>query len=309
MRLRASNRARAGRAALKQALSVLCCLLSGLLLQPVHAQEPTKQQKKALEKRLEGSQIKAKIDLPLVKGMVVYPNGELDARIYREKLSNFPVSIHRFETALLRDVLVKDKRIEVKLNAGGLRGHSRNVLKWTDPYKAGTTIKIEFGRKLTSQDLDPAIVVSALRSIVEIDGFSAAAVQPAQNPAVQLPAPATTFAVPEVSLQGIEVQPPKVAPGETVGLIMLIGVKGMVGENRIEVAEERQVFLDGRPLLSAPRVETAAWGNGTHTRSREFAIPAAAPPGVYTFKATVRSGAGVDSKEAVFVVTPSLGGS
>ena len=30
-----------------------------------------------------------------------------------------------------------------------------------------------------------------------------------------------------------------------------------------------------------------------------------APPGVYTFEATVRSGAGVESKEAVFVVTPS----
>ena len=238
--------------------------------------------------------------------MVVYPNGELDARIYRKKLTGRGVSVHRFETARLRDVLVKDKRIEVKINYGGLGGRvgGRGPTGSSSDYsKLGTTIRIEFGRKLTSQDLDPAIVVSALRSIIEIDGFSAPAVQPAQDPAVQPPAPATTFAVPEVSLQGIEVQPPKVAPGETVRLIMLIGVKGMVGENRIEVAEERQVFLDGRPLFSAPRVETAAWGNGTHTRSREFAIPAAAPPGVYTFKATVRSGAGVDSKEAVFVVT------
>ena len=113
------------------------------------------------------------------------------------------------------------------------------------------------------------------------------------------------MAVPEVSLQGIEVQPPKVAAGETILLIMRIGVKGMIGENRIEVAEERKLFFDGRPLFQAPHVVKEARGNGIHTRSRKFTIPASAPPGVYTFEATVRSGAGVESKEAVFVVTPS----
>ena len=140
-------------------------------------------------------------------------------------------------------------------------------------------------------------------------GVTTAAVPAPQGAAVPSPGPPTTLAIPEVSLQGIEVQPPKVAPGETISLIMRIDVEGMIGENRIEVSEERQLYLDDRPLLSMPRVDKAAWGNGIHTRNRKFAIPGSAPPGVYTFKGTVRSGAGVDSKEAVFVVAPSPRGS
>ena len=305
MRVRGSNRALERRLALGGPLFVLCCLLSALLLQPVQAQEPTKQQKKALKKRLEGSQIKAKIDLPLLRSMVVYPNGELDVRIYREKLSKFPVSIHRFETALLRDISVKEKRIEISINVGGLPRTNRNVLKWTDPYKAGTRIKIEFGRKLTPQDMDPLVVVAALKNVVEIDGWAATALPPTQGPARASSGPATTLALPEVGLQGIEIQPPKLRAGQTITLIMRIEVKGMVGANRIEVAEERQLFFDGRPLFAKPRVQTQAWGNGIHTTNFEFALPASAQPGIYTFQAAVRSGAGIAGKEAVFVVTPS----
>ena len=301
-RLTHAMRAAAGRR--RQPALLLRSLLLGLLLQPLQAQvpvqPPTKQEKKALAKQLEGARIKAKIDLPLLRGMVVYPNGELDARIYREKLSKFPVSIHRYETALLRQIAIKKNTIEVLLNVGGLPRANRNVLKWTDPYKAGSRIKIEFGRELTSQDMRPEVVVTALANVLEIDGFPAPAAQPARPPAAQPPA---TLALPEVSLQGIEIQPPKLDAGETILLIMRIEVKGMIGANRIEVAEDRQLFLDGRALFAAPRSQTEAWGNGIHTTKLEFRVPASAKAGIYTFRATVRSGAGSASRDAVFVVT------
>ncbi len=298
-------RMRAEAAGLRHIRPLLYGLLLALLFQPLQGQAPTKQEKKALEKKLEGTRITAKIDLPLLRSMVVYPNGEMDARIYREKLSKFPVSVHRFETATLRDISIKDDRLEVSINAGGLPRANRNVLKWTDPYKAGTRIRIEFGRKLRSQDMDPGVVVTALANIMEIEGFDVAAVRPVQAQVEQGSAPPATLALPTVRLQAIEVQPPRLAQGQTIQLIMWIDVKGMIGANRIEVAEELQIFFNGRPLLDPPRIQTEAWGNGNHSITRKFTIPATTEAGIYTFAATVRSGAGSASKEAVFVVTGS----
>lgn len=51
------------------------------------------------EGQLVGRTVKAKCDLSLLRGMLVYENGEIDFGVYRNKLEVFGPSIRRYERA------------------------------------------------------------------------------------------------------------------------------------------------------------------------------------------------------------------
>jgi hypothetical protein len=268
------------------------------------AQSPTGAQKKALEQAFKNAPFTALIDLPIVNSMVVFPSGDIDAEVYREKLK-FPPSIRKGERATIRTIEVDGDSIEVIIHRGGMmsflnRNHYKNIA-W-DAYQVGSRIKIAFGRRLTASDVTPTVVARALSGVLAIDAHPVA-VQAAKT---GLP-PAAPPEAPAAELVAVEVQPSRARPGETVQLIIRVRVGGLAPGRRMEIVEERQLLFDGRPLFSTPRRAAESWANGLHTMTLAFPLPGQAPAGAYTFAGTVRTPLGVETREAIFVVSVVAG--
>ncbi|MGE3843371.1 MAG: hypothetical protein AB7I50_17510 [Vicinamibacterales bacterium] len=265
------------------------------------AQVSVDDQRKALEQALKNATFTALIDLPIVKSMVVFPSGDLDVKVYREKLK-FPPSIQKGERATIRKVEVEKDRIAVLVHNGGMssflnRNHYKNVA-W-DAYRVGSRIEIPFGRRLTAADLTPEALARTLAGVMTIDAFPVRAQAPAPAPVPARPAERTL-----VELIAVEVQPARARPGDELALTIRVRIGGLASGRTLEIVEERQLSFNGRPLFSTPRRAVESWGNGLHIMTYRFPLPDGAPDGVYTFTGSIRSPLGADSREALFTVSP-----
>ena len=275
----------------------------------------------ALNARFKGKRATTKIDLPWRRSLYVDPQGRHDEQRYYERIRASEKVLRAGETLPIHRLEIDDDHINVCLG-GPQCGQawkpksSKTVFVFGGP---GYRIEIEFGRQLTARDATPEAVLKALSQVLVIEGeaapseFSTAAVLgggPAAG-APALPQAAAEPATPEapvgaarpaaastLALLSAEVQPTTAAPGAKLELIAHFEVGG----GSLPVTEERQLLYDGRPLLSSPATTTQDWPPGRHTTEVEFALPAGAAVGVYTYRLTLRGGGKEQSKEALFQV-------
>jgi hypothetical protein len=253
------------------------------------------------EGKLVGRLVKAKIDLPLYRGMLIYGNGEIDFGVYRNKLEALGPSIRIYERARITKVKQKGNQLRISLNSGGwnLGLNPKGQLRWLRPEQRnnqGTLIFIDYGRPPTSDDAHPERVAYALRDVLEIEGIGAAA-----SPA-PLTAPVSPSVLAAVKLLSVEVQPSRVVMGQQLDLAVHFEVKGASTEDPLSLTINRQVFHGEKPLFSAPRTQQGHWAAGIHSAHFTLTVPSTTAPGVYRFVASVSHGGKEESREALFEV-------
>jgi hypothetical protein len=263
--------------------------------------------KKSLEKALKNRGATARIDLPIRKGMKVSWDGRIDLAVYREKLDDFPVSIRKHERATIRFFDFEKKSIRVVLNGGGMgKMQHRGHLRWIRPEQynqRGTTIVIDYGRPLTTADLDPDKIAYALRDVITIDGFE---IRGPRTPAIRsrnTVAASASASAPVVRLVAVEVIPSRVRRGATVELMIRFEVKG-AGPDGATVTESRQVLQGETGLFSEPKRGSGTWQDGLHSSSFEMVVPTVAAPGYYRFVGGVVIDGTTHSRDSIFEVLP-----
>lgn len=253
------------------------------------------------EGKLVGRLVKAKIDLPLYRGMLIYGNGEIDFGVYRSKLEALGPSIRIYERARITKVKQKGNQLRISLNSGGwnLGLNPKGQLRWLRPEQRnnqGTLIFIDYGRPPTSEDAHPERVAYVLRDVLEIEGIGVAA------STAPLPAPASPAVLSSVKLLSMEARPSRVEAGQALDLTVHFEVEGASTENPLGLTIHRQVYLGEKPLFSAPKIQQGHWASGIHSAHFNFNIPSSATPGVYRFHASISHGGKEESREALFEV-------
>ena len=110
------------------------------------------------------------------------------------------------------------------------------------------------------------------------------------------PGPGTGVAYkPSLRVLAVAVDPPQVAAGGRVELVVHYAVEGLPPGAAFEVSETRQLSREGASL--AETTETLARANGSFTSSQSAPIPPDAPRGVYRLEVAVRL-AGVEATGA-----------
>ncbi len=289
-------------------LTTALIVVAAVLMAPVIAQAgkggALKQQVAALQAEFVGKQIVAKIDLPVVRSLYVFPNGDFDEQRYYKRVKKFPPRLVRGDRAELRKLVVEKDRIALCINRCGLpkMAVSGGTKYISGGKKAGARIEIEFGRPVTADDLRTEVVLAAVANVIDIEGVSFAPAAPTTATQTASGAAWNSGAQPVAELLSAEVEPTEVRPGETVALIAHFEVSGVV-EGELPVTLVRQLSLDDAPLLSPAHSETGSWANGRHSSRMEMPVPASAGAGVYSFEITLRGGAVEERKTALFVVS------
>lgn len=267
-------------------------------------------QEKQLNRIFGDKPITAKIDLPLIRSVYVTPQGNVDQERYRKRLLKRPPSILQGEAAKLTKIIVKKDVVHVLINRGGVPGFSMGPGSKVigNKKKVGSRIEIEFGRKVEPQDLTQEMLLTAVSSVIAIEGFQAPVEQARPDEVFDTTTPVTSGPVETpaadiaVALLSAEVQPLKLRPGQQVSLMTVLEVSGLASGDELDVTLTRQLLFDGQPLFSEPRVARERWGNGRHTSTFNFDLPQAAAPGVYTYVTRITQPTETEEKETLFVI-------
>lgn len=256
--------------------------------------------------QLVGRVVTAKIDLPLRAGMVVYENGEIDFAIYKKKLNQSMVSVHRYERAKITKLERKSSELRLRLNYGGrstFLNSKRGRWDRTSKNYLGTTIHIKYDHPLSAEDLRPESVARALRDVLEISGISLvpAAVPAVPPPPTQIPG---TDANRGAELLSIEAHPSRVNRGQALNLNVHFEVESATNKNPISIIISRQVYKGETPLFSAPRTQQGFWTTGIHSAKFSLPVPQKTAPGIYRFKASLSYDGNTSEREVLFEVTP-----
>ena len=232
----------------------------------------------------------------------VSPGGEVDPEIYRRKMSKFGQAFAEGDSG-------KRIYLEMKLD------DQRLVVMLFRKKFPQATVCIEFGRPLVLDDLRPEVVVRATSRLISIEGelppddFDAESVRSlveiAGGSSANLPIPSAPPPLPSkplmVTLLAAEVEPNRLAAGETIELRAVFELDGGPGGTTI-VSTEYQVHFDGQPVNSEPVRQSWDLPPGRQTLSSELSIPADAPSGVYTVTFGASWSGGEAEKSAIFVV-------
>ena len=113
-------------------------------------------------------------------------------------------------------------------------------------------------------------------------------------------ATATAVFRPRVEILAVAVDPPQVAPGTRVDLVVHYSVDGLPPGASFEVVETR-TLLRGQASLTET-AEPVARTNGTYTSSQQAPVPADAPRGVYRLEVVLRLAGAEAAGAALFEV-------
>jgi hypothetical protein len=126
----------------------------------------------------------------------------------------------------------------------------------------------------------------------------ATAVSPTPSPSMPAAVPkgdAEAVFKPRVRVLAVAVDPPQIAAGARVDLVVHYAVEGLPPGAAFEVTETRRLVREEIEL--AETSEPVARANGTYTSNQSAPIPAGAPRGVYRFEVALRL-AGVEASGA-----------
>lgn len=244
-----------------------------------------------------GRTVVFKIEMPVVKGVQLSPDGRLDEKTYSKRLKKHPSAFMPGGRAEITEVRVEKDELKICFNNCGIGFVAPGSRIVGNLEKKGSALIISFPGTVTADQLDPGHILAVMGGVVTVEGVT----PPVAAPAPSSPASSPSAAVdPSVELLSVTVEPAEVSIGDTVRLVIQFEVEG-AGAG-VPLTEERQLFLNGSPLLSAPRSTTETWHDGRQRTVVEFDIPASAAVGAYTFEATLR-GAGTELRgRAVFLV-------
>lgn len=252
--------------------------------------------------QLTGRIVTAKIDLPLRRGMLITSDGAIDFAVYRDKMSALGPSIRRFEQARINGMESEGNRLGIRLNGSG-RGDifHKGHLRWVQPSELnslGATVFIEFPHPPDAADMRPENIAYILRDVLDIQGVNLGPAATADTAKPTL----SSAPEPEASLVSVEVEPNRVAPGESLDLIVHFEVKGATSQAPLNISIERQLYLGSTPLFSAPQVQQGFWASGIHTAHYELVVPQSTASGLYRFEAGLRVGDDLDRRDSLFEV-------
>ena len=260
---------------------------------------------KELRSHFDGKSFVARAPLPISGGsrLPVSPDGTVDREIYLRQLAYSQLFSAGESGASIYFGAKPDKgRLLV-----GLVPHEKK-------YNYGL-LSIEFGRPLAVDDLRPEVVVRAISRLVEIEGepqpddFDAAAIRSLVELAEgsSPTAPIASAAPPSplkpliVSLLAAEVEPSRLAPGETLHLRTVFELEGGPGSS-VAVRTQYQILKNGQPVHAEPIRRSSDLPLGRQTISSELPIPTDAPDGVYTVTFRASWEGGEAEKSAIFIV-------
>jgi hypothetical protein len=327
------------------AVAVSATLAAGVTVAAQQNGPPSKAQIEDINRRFKDRTVTAKIDLPIVRSVYVTPDGEYDRERYADRLASQPPSIPRDDTARLTKIEVDGDKVNVNINGGGMpKPRGSAVMVFGGRKSRGSRIEIEFGRKVTSADLTPEMIVRAVSRIITIEGMDASvalarpdellgpvaatpaatavpappasgpkptashpAVAPAAQPAKTAPSAAVGATAPSrviVEVVSAEVTPTRLRAGDKLALTVHYDVSGLPPRTEASIVEQRQLMFDGKPLFTRALSQTVHRPNGRHSSTFDFNVPGAAKPGVYVFTVTVRAGDVSATKEALFQIMP-----
>lgn len=138
------------------------------------------------------------------------------------------------------------------------------------------------------------------------------AVAPARAPAATAPAAAPSSPAPgsgasaepvfrpRVEVLAVAVDPPQVAPGGRIDLVVHYTVDGLPPGASFEVVEQRRLLREATSLVETD--EPVARANGSFTSRQQAPVPAEAPRGVYRLEVVLRLAGAEATGSALFEV-------
>lgn len=238
-----------------------------------------------------------KMEMPLIKGVVVSPDGQLDEKLYYKRIKKHRPVFTPGERAEITRVVVEDSELKICFNNCGIKflGPGSRVMGKLD--KHGSALIVAFPGPVTVAAADPALIVPVLEAVATVEGLDLARIEGSEA-RTREPQPKSVAAT--LELLSVTAEPAEVRPGETVRLVLQFELLGAgLGT---PVTEERQIYRDDVALLDAPVSSTELFVDGRKRTQLEFQIPSDAAAGAYAVEGVVR-GAGVEkSGRAVFLV-------
>lgn len=178
------------------------------------------------------------------------------------------------------------------LRLGGLTADSRASARLDDTRRGGDTTacrlgdiaaQVAGGRFRSSGEARVVLAATIVSAVLEAMDASARDAEHRQTPAevgTSRPPVVQPGEQPAIHTDRAFADPPLVAPGGTVDLVMSYRVVGALSER---VGEHRMLYLQGRPLLSQPMAHNPTIARGAEQSRVAFRIPDSADTGQYAF--------------------------
>ncbi|MCG8488313.1 MAG: hypothetical protein MI756_12655 [Chromatiales bacterium] len=109
--------------------------------------------------------------------------------------------------------------------------------------------------------------------------------------------------IPSITQLRVDAQPARVKPGETVSLFLDYRV-GSTNAKNIDVTEVRNLSFKGNTIPRYPKQQMKSLSAGSHGSNYRQKIPAAAKPGIYSYRGEVCISNSCSSQSVTFTVAP-----